>query len=71
VKEKVREYFKERFTREVCQHVRLDNVGFNRITEEDNVSWVGGIYEVIKVRVLMASTSGSLSFDGKRLRQIS
>jgi len=40
VKEKVRDFFKERFSGETCQRVRLDNAEFNRITEEDNASFV-------------------------------
>jgi len=43
VKEKVREFFKERFSGEACQRVRLDNAKFNRITEEDNALRVGRI----------------------------
>ena len=43
--EKVREYYKERFSKEVCQRVKLDKVGFNRITDEDNVLLVGRISE--------------------------
>ena len=45
VKDKVREYFKERFSGEARQSVRLDTAGSNRITEEDNVLLVARISE--------------------------
>jgi len=37
VKEKVKEYYEEKVFGEVCQHVKLDNVGFNKITNEEKV----------------------------------
>ena len=45
VKEKVRDFFKERFSGETCQWVKLDNAEFNRITNEDNALLVGRITE--------------------------
>ena len=45
MKEKVRDFFKESFGEKTCQRIRLDNAGFNRISEEDNGLLVGRIAE--------------------------
>ena len=46
VKEKVKVFFKQRFGGEASKQARLeDNVGFNRILEEDNDMLVGRITE--------------------------
>ena len=45
MKENVRDFFKERFSGEACQRVRLNNAEFNRITKEDNALLVGRITE--------------------------
>jgi len=65
VKEKVRDFFKERFSGESSQRVRLDNVEFNRITEEDNASLVGRITEEeVKLAVWSCDNDKSLGPDG-------
>ena len=45
VKDKVKMYFKERFSDDDRLSVKLDNACFNRIAEEDNIRLVGRISE--------------------------
>jgi len=45
VKEKVRDFYEQRFSEDDSQRVRLDNARFNSISDEDNVLLVGRISE--------------------------
>ena len=65
VKDKVKEYFKDRFFGEARQSVKLDNVGFNKIIEEDNVLLVGRISEEeVKQAVWSCGSDKSLGPNG-------
>ena len=65
VKEKLREFYDEGFSGEVCQRVRLNNTSFNRITNEDNVLLVGKISkEEVKRAMWSCDSDKSLGPDG-------
>ena len=65
VKTKVREFFEPRFVGESEPMVRLDNVRFNSISDEDNELLVGVVSEKeVKNVVWSCESSKSLSPDG-------
>jgi len=68
VKDKVRMYFKERFSGDDRLSVKLDNASFNRISEEDNIGLVGRISdEEVKEAVWSCDSDKSPGPDGFNL----
>jgi len=65
VKKNVRYFYKFKFSGDVCQHVRLDNIDFNKITDEDNAMLIRSISEEgIKDVVWSCDSVKSLGPDG-------
>jgi len=65
IKDKVRDYFEDRFARNETCAIRLDNVRFNSISEADNEMLVRDFSEEeIKVAVWNSESSKSPSTDG-------
>jgi len=65
IKDKVRDYFEDRFARKEACTVRLDNVRFNSISQADNELLVGDFSEEeIRAAVWNCESSKSSGPDG-------